>query len=212
MNKSLLTTVVTSAVLVGVIGVLSLPYLTDAQASSRKGKSEHEYRDNRSSSSYEREDDDDDEREYRSGRESEHEEEHEYANYRMQVMSNENLRNECGECHVAYPPGMLPASSWQVVMAELKDHFGVDASIDPQLQTEITTFLVAHAGPEPKHMRSAPPLRISETAWFKDEHDEEEVPASMWQHEKVKSAANCEACHLEAAQGDYSEDNIRLPK
>ena len=33
-------------------------------------------------------------------------------------------------CHVAYPPGLLPAASWQRLMANLPRHFGTDASLD----------------------------------------------------------------------------------
>jgi hypothetical protein len=33
-------------------------------------------------------------------------------------------REECAACHSAYPPGMLPAASWQRVMANLPRHFG----------------------------------------------------------------------------------------
>ena len=214
MNKSVLTTVVTSAVLVGAISILALPYWTDAQASSKKG--EYESREYRQSSSYEREEDEDEEHQYRSSKKEDHEdEEYEYEHddqYRNQAqrLNNETWRSECGECHVAYPPMMLPASSWRAVMEDLSHHFGVDASLDPQTRAEITDFLIKHAGREPSRT-TEPLLRITETRWFKDEH-QEELPASIWQHPQVKSAANCEACHVQAAQGDYDEDNIRLPR
>ena len=38
---------------------------------------------------------------------------------------------ECGSCHVAYPPGMLPARSWQRIVAGLENHYGSDASLEP---------------------------------------------------------------------------------
>ena len=37
---------------------------------------------------------------------------------------------ECGSCHVAFAPGLLPAASWQRLMADLGRHFGSDASLD----------------------------------------------------------------------------------
>ena len=40
---------------------------------------------------------------------------------------------ECGDCHVAYPPGLLPATSWRRLMAGLDRHYGSDASLEPQL-------------------------------------------------------------------------------
>jgi len=54
------------------------------------------------------------------------------------------------------------------------------------------------------------PLRITETRWFVHEHDE--VPARAWKHPKVKSAANCTACHADADKGNFNEHGIRLPK
>ena len=37
---------------------------------------------------------------------------------------------ECASCHTAYPPGMLPARSWERLMAGLDRHYGSDASLD----------------------------------------------------------------------------------
>lgn len=115
---------------------------------------------------------------------------------------------ECGSCHVAYPPKLLPAASWQAVMDGLPDHFGVDASLDAETAQEITAFLLQNAGRD-RTQSAQPLLRITETRWFKHEH-EEEVPASVWN--KVKSPSDCAACHTRAEDGDYSEDNIRLPR
>ena len=35
---------------------------------------------------------------------------------------------ECGSCHVAFAPGLLPASSWQHLMGNLKAHYGSDCA------------------------------------------------------------------------------------
>jgi hypothetical protein len=42
------------------------------------------------------------------------------------------------------------------------------------------------------------------------EHDE--VPPQVWQRTAIKSAANCEACHTQAASGSFREREIRIPK
>ncbi|MDP1920915.1 MAG: CxxxxCH/CxxCH domain-containing protein, partial [Myxococcales bacterium] len=34
---------------------------------------------------------------------------------------------ECGSCHLAFPPNLLPAPSWKSVMGGLTDHFGQNA-------------------------------------------------------------------------------------
>jgi len=33
-------------------------------------------------------------------------------------------RSECGDCHMPYPAGLLPAASWRRIMNGLEDHFG----------------------------------------------------------------------------------------
>ncbi|MEW5878891.1 MAG: diheme cytochrome c [Pseudomonadota bacterium] len=115
---------------------------------------------------------------------------------------------ECGSCHVAYPPPLLSAESWRAVMNGLDRHFGTDASIDSAARADIAAYLAANAGAQRKFGATA--TRITETRWFAREHDE--VPAHVWQRADVKSAANCGACHTQADRGDYSERSLRVPR
>jgi nitrate/TMAO reductase-like tetraheme cytochrome c subunit len=132
----------------------------------------------------------------------------EYDGHHYSV-SHPAWKAECGSCHIAYPPQMLPASSWCAVMSGLDKHFGTDASLDSQTAASITAFLETNAGRE--HAPPAQPvLRISETRWFAREHDE--VPAHIWRSATVNSPSNCAACHVDAEQGDFSENGIRIPK
>ncbi len=123
---------------------------------------------------------------------------------------NTQWKTECGACHVAFPPRLLPAESWRAVMSGLDKHFGSDASLDPAAAAEIRAYLEKNAGSGKYAAAGKPILRITETRWFKREHDE--VPARTWNNPKVKSAANCAACHTQAEAGNYSEHNIRIPK
>ncbi len=119
-------------------------------------------------------------------------------------------KEECGACHVAYPAGLLPASSWQRLMAGLQKHFGADASVEAAAAKEISAWLAADAGTK-KRARDVPPEdRITRSAWFLREHDK--VAAATWKLPAVKSPANCAACHTQADQGDYRERNIRIPR
>lgn len=119
-------------------------------------------------------------------------------------------QQECAACHIAYPPGMLPAASWQRLMHNLPRHFGTDASLDEATVQQLSNWLTAHAGTY-KRVREQPPEdRITRSAWFQREHDE--VPASGWKLPAVKSAANCAACHTRADQGDFNEHNVRIPR
>jgi len=49
--------------------------------------------------------------------------------------------NECGSCHTAYAPGLLPARSWRKMMGELENHFGEDASLEEPQRLEILKHL-----------------------------------------------------------------------
>lgn len=54
-------------------------------------------------------------------------------------------RQECATCHVAYPPGALPAESWRRILNGLDRHFGTDATLDPTTIRQLETWLTAHA-------------------------------------------------------------------
>ena len=128
------------------------------------------------------------------------------------MVSNAKWVSECGACHFAYPPHMLPAESWRAIMAGLDRHFGSDASMDAADVNEITAFLEKNADTRKKsHETSAKPLlRITETRWFKSEH--REVAEHTWKNPKVKSRANCVACHTKAEGGDFDEHNVKIPR
>ncbi len=128
----------------------------------------------------------------------------------MPAAKNALWQSECGSCHVAFPPRLLPAESWRAVMSGLDKHFGTDASLEPAAAREIGAFLEKNAGGSRRSTTGKPVLRITETRWFVREHDE--VPERVWKNPKVKSAANCAACHIQAESGNYSEHNIRIPK
>ncbi len=52
---------------------------------------------------------------------------------------------QCGDCHAAFHPSLLPAASWAQLMAHLDQHFGEDASLPPADTAEIASWLAAHA-------------------------------------------------------------------
>ena len=121
---------------------------------------------------------------------------------------------ECAACHLAYPPGLLPAASWQGLMTHLPKHFGVDASLDPAMQKSLAAWLVANAGSYKKVAReaaAAPPQdRISRSAWFVREH--REISSAVWKRPAVGSAAQCAACHSGAEAGQFSEHDVKVPQ
>ncbi len=121
---------------------------------------------------------------------------------------------ECSACHMVYPAQMLPARSWTKLMETLGDHFGEDASLAPDVQADIVAYLKANAADAPasgKMIRIlkgvAPedvPLRITGLPWWKRRHGE--IDPTRYLKPKIKSPANCIACHRSADKGDFFEE------
>lgn len=119
-------------------------------------------------------------------------------------------QQECAACHLAYPPGLLPASSWNRLMADLPRHFGTDASLDAASVTEIRRWLQTHAATDRRAATPPPDDRITRSAWFVREH--REIGAAVWKRPSVKSPSNCAACHTRADQGVFDEHDVRIPR
>ncbi|WP_286297654.1 diheme cytochrome c [Polynucleobacter sp. TUM22923] len=120
-----------------------------------------------------------------------------------------SYETECASCHMAYPPGLLSDKSWKNVMSGLSKHFATDASVDAKSQAEITSWLVKNATTRQKYSETAPENRITKTSWFIRKHDE--LRPDVWKRAGIKSPANCGACHIDAANGIFSESNIMIP-
>jgi len=121
-------------------------------------------------------------------------------------------KTECGSCHMAYPPGLLPASAWKKQMDNLQNHYGVNATLTAEDEKIIRSYLgtaAASNGPDYSNSKGEPP-RITSTGWFVRKHDE--ISPAIWKRKAVGSAANCQACHSGAAKGDFNEDAVRIPR
>lgn len=127
---------------------------------------------------------------------------------------------ECGSCHFAYQPGLLPARSWQKIMDGLDHHFGDNAELNMKPKHEIEVYLQQHAVDVQKHRKSdklmrgiasdATPLRISALPYMQSKHDE--IPSRLVAgNAKVGSLANCAACHTTAANGNFDDDDVIIP-
>lgn len=117
---------------------------------------------------------------------------------------------ECASCHLAYPPGLLPAASWQRLMGGLDRHYGSDASLDAATRAQIDSWLRAHAGTYKRVSEPPPQDRITRSAWFARKH--RKVDPGVWKLPSVKSAAHCPACHGGAERGVFDDDELKMPE
>ena len=190
-----------------VLGVLSIASISTVMSSS--GWSEREGK-----ARYEKESDSDD---------------HEYGSFKgtwlksradVQPVDNETYQIECGGCHFAYQPGLLPRHDWERIMDSLSEHYGDDASLDEIQTTEISGYLLENAADRASQSRArafssgsdASDMlpRITNTDYFRREHYK--IPARLVRgNSEVGSFSNCQACHRNANAGIYNEHQVVIP-
>jgi len=138
---------------------------------------------------------------------------------RMDLKDNEAYRAECGSCHLAYTPGLLPERSWVAIMANLADHFGLDAEVDTPINEEITAFLKQNAAEHGtqrsrKISNSIPlhetPLRFTETIFYSLKHGD--LKDSIFSRQNIRSKSNCDSCHPRANLGEFLDRETRIPE
>jgi tetratricopeptide (TPR) repeat protein len=123
---------------------------------------------------------------------------------------------ECGACHLAYPAGLLPDSSWQKMMGGLEDHFGDNAELDAATAAELSVYLAKYSLREGqptrfsrmlRNMPEEPPLRITDTPYMAQAHQSIADTLGMEQLDEG-FLSPCADCHKQADQGVFDKDLI----
>ena len=70
-------------------------------------------------------------------------------------VDNPLYTQECGCCHFAYQPGLLPAATWAQIMQGLADHIGENAEFPNTEVAAINDCLTANAADRAAHSRFA---------------------------------------------------------
>ncbi len=125
---------------------------------------------------------------------------------------------ECGDCHHAYHPSLLPASSWRRIMTGLPDHFGEDASLGRQTARELATYLAAYAAERwdteaannLRRVAARDPLRITAAPYWTARH--KDIAKAVFAGKTIGSKGNCIACHADAATGRFDDQMIAVPE
>ena len=140
----------------------------------------------------------------------------------VKPVTDKPYQNECGECHFAYQPGLLPAKSWEALLNAdaLRKHFGANAEIDKDTLRGIHDYAVDNAADKSFYKRARKiavateegpaPLRITELRYISRKH--QGIPEKMIKgNPGVKSLSFCDKCHTQAAQGVYDADTVDIP-
>ncbi len=134
------------------------------------------------------------------------------------AVSNETYRKNCGACHFAYQPGLLPARSWVKIIDTPDGHAGGNFFIDKRAKSEIKNYLVQNSAEHSPSKRSKKilrsigsdtPVRISEIPYIKQKH--RKINQEVFSRKAVGSRANCVACHSSAARSVYEDDDVVIP-
>lgn len=113
----------------------------------------------------------------------------------------EDYVDECGSCHAPFPAELLDGATWKALLGDLAKHFDVDAAIDASALSPIAAYLDKNARRKAGPRTPAPQLRLTKSPWFRQTH--QDMYSGEWP--KVRTPANCGACHPGAQQGRYIE-------
>lgn len=140
----------------------------------------------------------------------------------VKMVDNDQYAEECGACHFAYPPGLLPTRSWEKLLDvnALEDHFGENAELDDDVLASIQHYVYDNAAEKSYFKRSRKiakatedgeaPIRITDVKYIKRKHHE--IPKRMIKdNPDVKSLSNCNACHTQAEKGVFDNDTVNIP-
>jgi hypothetical protein len=141
-----------------------------------------------------------------------------YGKHSLTPVNNPTYIEECGGCHFAYQPELLPSGSWKKIMAGLDDHFEDEIEIDTESINIISEYLISNSAEKSSAKRAAKivrclrgrtPIRISEIPYIIEKHDE--IDPKIYNRESIGSLSNCSACHTTAEKGIYDDDNVVIP-
>jgi cytochrome b len=123
---------------------------------------------------------------------------------------------ECGGCHLAFSPALLPALSWQRMLEEQADHFGEDLS----LRDEVLAELRREASLPPPSWAAwklastsrgeAAPQRITDSPFWRHAH--RDLGEEAFRSPVSSGKPDCEACHADAASGIFRPRLIQIPR
>lgn len=127
---------------------------------------------------------------------------------------------ECGSCHFAYSPGLLPARSWSRMTERFDRHFGESLGLDAPTRERIGRYLAENAADRSPYSGSkvlmedmgdgAAPVRIQSVPRIRSSHRVMREVIARNYRVKVRTLVNCDGCHQRAAAGDFSLAELRV--
>jgi mono/diheme cytochrome c family protein len=125
---------------------------------------------------------------------------------------------ECAACHSPHHPSLAPAAAWLKIIDGLSDHFGDNASLQPEQASHLRAYLAANSAEvwdtKAANLLRVPDalgsLRITHTESWKSIH--QRVAPAAFASKAVNGKLNCAACHADAQAGRFAPRSISLPE
>ncbi len=140
----------------------------------------------------------------------------------VKPVNNQLYTDECGQCHMAYQPGLLPVRSWERILSpqKLANHFEEELEIGEKTRNILLSYVIRDSKLYAEYRRSRKivnsipenetPIQISQTAYITHKH--RKIPTEYIQgNSEVESLGNCEACHQDAQKGIYNDRSVVIP-
>ena len=138
---------------------------------------------------------------------------------RLKAVVDPMYKENCGACHFAYQPELLPSASWVGILNSSNNHFGESLELDEETKKAMLDYLQTNAAEHSsakravKIMRSLDgqvPTRIIDIPYIKEKHHE--ISVAITKRRSIGSLSNCTACHGRAQEGIYDDDFVVIPE
>ncbi len=136
-------------------------------------------------------------------------------------VTNQQYLKECGACHFAYLPGLMPARNWQAVMTSLDKHFGENVQLPESSRSALLDYLTANASDRSPYAGSRwlnenipanrTTRRLTAIPFIAYKHTVVlEAIARNFKIE-VRKLTNCQSCHTEIENGSIGIMELYIP-
>jgi hypothetical protein len=137
----------------------------------------------------------------------------------LKAVSHPAYKENCGACHFAYQPELLPSASWETILNRPNDHFGESFELDGETKKAIIAYLQINGAEHSTAKRAVRimrtlggrvPTRITEIPYIREKHHD--ISAATLKRQSISSLSNCVACHMRAEEGIYDDDFVIIPR
>ena len=122
--------------------------------------------------------------------------------------------NECKECHMFYPPNITNKKSQMIVLDNLSNHFGTDASLDSdivaKIKTEIENFAPEKTKPNLEGDAKFLAINQSITGTKLWERKHRNFDDKWFKEHRIKKT-DCKSCHTKIENGSLSPFELKVP-